>query len=349
MMNRIRRQFVGGALGVGLFYPAQSHGTSQMNMGVLNGNDTRYREREIGGDAFLRLSEFGQLGDKSNGDNDVFERCMAYVKSASGGQAAIVLPRGAIYLARPISLERGVCLIGAGPNFSSQLVPLASFNGCSVIQVTGANVPGGWAFRCHISGVCINCRLLSNDAVRAAISIENAYSVRVRDSFIYHAPVDGIAVRDCNDVGIGDCHIFGRGRRNGGSGVRGENCNLLTLQSINVEDFQAGVTLGRRAITVAFAPFIERCTKAVEVDGQSCIVSMFGGQLLIRGHGGRGLVLRKGRGHFSGLLIDRRHGGHAVAIQGNAEPGSWEFTHCAEWDSSSGDLVPLRTIASAAN
>lgn len=177
---------------------------------------------------------FGAKGDGTTDDTAAIQAAVSFAEEAHG---IVFFPRGTYKITSPIKLPPNVHIDGLGVGFGSVILP---FNSAGM-TIRGADLKkyNGFGFRNRIKGVTI---VMKNAPQFPAIVIDNAYTVKLEDLFVFEAgPGGGITISEANHITLQDVSVYGSGKGVGtGIGITNSDVKLYNM---DIEAFRDGLVV----------------------------------------------------------------------------------------------------------
>ena len=208
------------------------------------------------------LTDVRAFGAKGDGTADDTAAIQAALNFAEGTHGIVFFPHGTYKITSPLTVAPNVHLEGLGVGFGSVILPFKSAG----LTIRGADLKAynHFGFRNKISGLTI---VMKNAPQSTAIIIDNAYTVKLEDLFIFDAgPGGGLTIANANHVTVTDVSLYGNGQ---GAGIRIIDSDVK-LYNMDIEGFHDGLVVrGDHGVQV-LGGYIERNDGyAVKFDGAS--------------------------------------------------------------------------------
>jgi len=180
-----------------------------------------------------------------------------------------VLPRGATYLAAPVVLGKNIGIKGKGLRFASQVIPLASFSGAALFNISGGAVIGGWSFYCYFKDFIVDESLVNSTAVPIIFRLHTAYSCTFEDVYVRSAVGKIFELTSCNDINIIRPRLFGFGTTQCTHGIHAVSASSVTITNPDLELMGVGIQQDTNCTVTVQGGYGERNTRGWLNNGNS--------------------------------------------------------------------------------
>jgi len=211
------------------------YGAARAEGGCLQ--DCEFRGKTTVDDLITKqpLTDVRAFGAKGDGVVDDTASIQAALNFAEGLHGVVFFPRGTFKITSPLRIAPNVHLDGLGVGFGSVILP---FNSAG-ISIRGIDLKkyNGFGFRNRIKGVTI---VMKNAPEYPAIVINNAYTLKLEDLFVFDAGKGGgITIEGANHVTLTDVSVYGLD--NGvGAGISIVDSDVK-LYNMDIEGFRDGL------------------------------------------------------------------------------------------------------------
>lgn len=201
----------------------------------------------------VSVTSFGAKGNGKADDTESIQKALDFAFSNGQGRT-VYFPAGSYKITQPLSIPRNVNILGEGIGFASAIYQYGNVG----IMIDGMNCEGGYAFRNKIQGITL---ILSQAKTNStAIQINNAYTIKLEDIFIYEAPGTGIKISNSKHLNLSDVSVYGSSNKKG-TGILISD-SVVNIYNLDIENFLYGMRIGpdkkSGAQVSVFGGFIER-------------------------------------------------------------------------------------------
>lgn len=318
----------------------------------------------------VSLTDFGTIGNPS-GDDAVWQKALDYLSDLPGGtpgvQGVLMLPRAVTYLASPVKPGPNTTIRGKGMRFATQVVPIASFSGAALFDISGAHVTGGYNFYVNLEDFLIDCNLVATANLPLVVKMHTVYSCGMKNLYVKDGCGKIVEVTASNDVQINKPRFFGKGTTLCTHGIHAVSGSSVTVTEPDLEMIGTGLLQSADSKVTVLGGYAERNirgwwaagntsgnmtvvggnwegvnsgTIAADVTGANCLV--LGGRYTA--NGGAGLTLANAAGkpvnaQFIGVAGDVNDPYNWATTNKNADISGFHKTQIANFKSSVTDNV----------
>lgn len=169
---------------------------------------------------------------------------------SNGAGYTVYFPPGSYKITSGLNIHRDVDLLGEGIGWASVIRPTNLPTGTAAVYIDGSKQNGGWAFKNTIKGLNID---MKDSVGRRAIQLNNAYNIRIVDTYIRANTTDTSATSTVAVVDINTSnhvtldHIVIYGERGIGIGLN-TNDSWVTALNADIEGHESNIIVSESAV-----------------------------------------------------------------------------------------------------